>query len=405
MRDTIDSAYWRLEVPSAPRQGRTICLPTVRPPGHQRVLRGAQALLDAGYDVHFVWLGGEPGETAYHERVRETRLRPARCLRDRLRAVPRIAELARRAEADLWVVHDLYLLPAARRWTRRTGRPIVYDVHEYHPEYYSHRLFPSGVTQQVTQRLVWGIERRLAADCAGINAVSAELAARFTGLPAVATPNFPQSSDFTHRPLTPDLLRKVVYAGGVNAYYGMETLVETARLLNRAAPDVELTIVPVFTSDQERHAFFAAIDRAGRPGNITVLDRIPPHRVAELLAGHGIGLSTLQDVGQAPLAIASKLYEYATVGLAVVASDLPATRRFLAGNAVAALVPPRRADRYAAAVLDLIGDAERVCAEVDRAAVRASGRLCWRTVCAPRIQALVKQALAAPAAARTDVPA
>ncbi len=49
----------------------------------------------------------------------------------RLAAGWRLAREARRRDADLYHVHDPELLPAALWLAQRSGRPVVYDAHEY----------------------------------------------------------------------------------------------------------------------------------------------------------------------------------------------------------------------------------------------------------------------------------
>ncbi|BCL16652.1 glycosyltransferase family 4 protein [Micromonospora sagamiensis] len=392
--DMITTAHWRLRAPAVATVNRTVCVPTVHPVGDRRVLRCAQAVLDDGFDVHLIWLGGEPGESRPHPRVRETRLPEPTSARQRLRLVPAVVRAAERVPADLWHIHDYYLLPHARRWSRRTGRPVLYDVHEYYPEYYSQRFTAPSFVQDAGRRLVAGVEQYYAGRLGGANAVSEQLADRFRalGLPAVATPNYPSVDAFARppRPLTPDLLRRVVHTGSLTTDYGADVLVGLAVELRRLAPEVEVLAVSRFPSEAARRRFGEAVERAGRPANLRMLDPVPAHEVADLLATCGIGLSLMQDVGEARLSVNSKFYEYAIMGLAVVTSDLPAARHFVERSAAGRCVPPARPDRFARAITDLIADAEATCEAVNRAAARARDELSWERTCAPRLRALVR---------------
>lgn len=390
----IETAHWRLRVPTAPPLHRTVCTPTIHPIGDQRVLRCAQAVLDAGYDLHFIWLGGIPGESLHHPRVRETRLPAAGSFGDRLRVIPRIIRHAWAADPDLLHIHDFYLLPLARAWSRRTHRPVLYDVHEYYPEYYSHRLPLPRRLRRPAQRALATVENRLCSGIGGANAVSGQLRDRFrsVGVPAVATPNFPSSNVFAEqqrRALTPALLRRVVHTGTLDHGYGSDLLLPIARRLAELAPDVELLVISRFPSDAARSRFLDQLARDGQPANLTLLDPMAAHRIPALLAGCGIGLSLLQDVGQSPLAVPTKLYEYVRAGLAIVASDLPATRRFVNESGAGALVPAADAESYAKAIAAVIERGEETCRLVDSAATAARTELSWDRVCAPRIRSLI----------------
>lgn len=391
---SIRGANWRLNAPTAPVTGLKVCVPTIHPAGDQRVIRCAQAAVDLGLAIHFVWLGSQVGDFRHDERVHESVLPPARSFRDRIRSMRRLIRKARSSDADVWHIHDFYLLPFAYAWSRRTGRPVLYDVHEYYPEYYSRRIPAPVFVQRIVERLIRSVERWFSSRLAAADAVSETLAERFRsyGVPAASTPNFPAIEPFdrTARPLTPDLLRRVIHTGTLTSDYGSELLVEIARQLAQRAPEVQLTVVAKFPSDAARADFAAALSRASAPANVTVVDPVPSHEIAALLTAHGIGLSTLQDKGQAALAVPTKLYEYAAAGLAIVASDLPATRGFVRTSAVGALAAADRAEAYVRAILDTIRDADAVCGSVDARAEAARAELSWDAACAPALQRLLQ---------------
>ncbi|MFI5486965.1 MULTISPECIES: glycosyltransferase [Micromonospora] len=395
LNDEIRTDRWRLRAPAAARLGRTVCIPTVHPTGDQRVLRCAQSALDAGYDIDLIWLGGGSAHGHPHPRVRETRLPEVRSIRHRLELVPTVVRLAESRAADAWHIHDFYLLRAACAWSRRTGRPVLYDVHEYYPEYYSHRLPGPPWMRGQARRLIAGLERHYASKVAGVNAVSDRIASRLaaTGVPAVATPNFPSEEALgdQHRPLVAALLKRVVHTGSLTPEFGSDVLLSVAHELARQAPEVELVVVRRFPSESARAAFSELLQRRGTPPNLTLVDPLPAHELSRLLASCGIGISFLQDVGQASLCVSTKLYEYVTVGLAIVASDLTGAREFIEASAAGVLVDPRRPSAYVQAILRTLDDADRTCAAVNAAAAAARERMSWEKACAPALQALMRQ--------------
>ena len=93
---------------------RVLHLTTVHRPRDVRIFhKEVRALADAGADAHILALS-----------------RPAPRAR-RLALGWRMARAARALDADAYHVHDPELLPAALWLRARTGRPVIYDVHEY----------------------------------------------------------------------------------------------------------------------------------------------------------------------------------------------------------------------------------------------------------------------------------
>jgi glycosyltransferase involved in cell wall biosynthesis len=68
----------------------------------------------------------------------------------------RLAREARRRDADIYHVHDPELIPAALWLSRASGRPVVYDVHEYLGQ--TVRTKP-WLPAPVRVPLAWGVER------------------------------------------------------------------------------------------------------------------------------------------------------------------------------------------------------------------------------------------------------
>ena len=93
-----------------------------------------------------------------------------------------------------------------------------------------------------------------------------------------------------------------------------------------------------------------------------VIDFVAPVSSAdlgEMLSEFGIGLSLLQPVGQYPITTSTKLFEYMSQALAIVASDLPGTRVCIEPAGCGVLVPATDAAKYVEAIVELVDDPER----------------------------------------------
>jgi glycosyltransferase involved in cell wall biosynthesis len=390
----IETPYWRMSSPTTVPNHRKICVPTIHPVGDQRILRCAQVALDAGYDIHYVWLSDTPGTAAPHPQVAETRLKPGQSRAPRISQFLHVVKTAWAVDADLWHIHDFYMLLPAFVWCVVKNKRAVYDVHEYYPEYYSARLRgPTWIKKPAARAIAW-TEQRLARCLGGANTVSEALENRLRGrgVEAISTPNFPAMQNYQDaaRRLVPKLLTRVVHTGMLTREYGADILLEIARQLRHTAPDVEIIVFLRFPSKRLESAFHEAVDSCGKPANMQLMRPMPVHSLANFLSTCGIGLSVLQDQGQTPLAVPTKLYEYTAAALAIVSSDLPASRKFCEENSVAKLVAPAEPQEYCQAIVDLVEQADIVCDEVNRLAKQARASLSWEATCAPRLASLLR---------------
>ena len=154
-------------------------------------------------------------------RVRTTigmRLRPYDLFRLRpfWRLVARRAlDLHREAPFDAIHCHDLDTLPAGVRWKEWTGRPLVYDAHEYFPE-----MIAELSRARAWSRRFAGLEQRLArrADLIlGAAPPHQEYFARMTNVPVAIVMNTrPLAYDSFEPPRNARM--KVVYIGGLQQF-------------------------------------------------------------------------------------------------------------------------------------------------------------------------------------------
>lgn len=390
----VETDAWTLTDSAERSPGRYLYIPTVHPVGDRRVLRCAQTAIDAGYGVHFVWMGGPPGFTTHSNSIRETRIADALSVTDRLKALPYLFRAANQDDALGWHIHDFYMLPFAREWHRRTKRPVIYDVHEYYPEYYAERLRLTGPAQRGLSRIISHYETTSSHRIGGANVVSKTMATRFRSRSALVavTPNYPLLTAFSPsvRPLTADRLNRVVHTGSLTPDYGSHTLVDMAVDLVRLDPTIEVLAIRRFPGQAAEAAFDAYVASRGRPKNLKLIDPMPAHQVPAFLESAGIGLSLMGRLGQNEIAVPSKLYEYTIAGLALVAPDMPGHANFMRQHAVGKLVTPSVAIDFASAVMELRRDPERIATEAQKRAEEARTNLTWEGGSSPELRDLLQ---------------
>ena len=150
--------------------------------------------------------------------------------------------------------------------------------------------------------------------------------------------------------------RRVVYAGQLYPWKGVDTLVRALAFLPRA----RLKIVGgLAEGDPHAQALRALARELALADRIDFTGFIPHHRVAGAISDSAAAVIPLPDNPMAryftsPL----KLYEYMAAGLPIVATDLPAIREVLRHDQNALLVPPGDAPAMAAALDRLLSEPE-----------------------------------------------
>jgi glycosyltransferase involved in cell wall biosynthesis len=260
----------------------------------------------------------------------------------RLAAGWRLAGEARRRDADLYHVHDPELLPAALWLALRSGRPVVYDAHEYLGETVrTKRWLPRALRLPVAlaaERAERAGARRLSA----VVAANEDLAARFAaaGARAVSVANSPWSGAFPEPSLLPDT-PVALYVGGLAPLRGLEVM--------RAA-------FPLVGVPGARLLLAGPGDPGRLPPGAESLGPVDHSRVPALLAAARVAWVPLQRHGNYDRAVPTKLVEAMAAGRPVVASDLGRMGAIVREAGCGLVVPPADAGAHADALGRLLSD-------------------------------------------------
>lgn len=243
------------------------------------------------------------------------------------------------------VVHDPELIPAGilARLVRR--RPVVFDLHENLPG------------QLATKEWVWPPLRAPLGWLARLLLRLAERLLVVTLAEDGYRPLFRRDHPVFPNYLDPDRLPPVgttgdgiVYVGDVTAERGVPLAVEAA---GTSGVDAAMTIVGRCSPELE--ARLQAL--AARYGLVLeVTGRLPHARAMVLASGAGLGLAPLLDTPNYRGSLPTKVLEYLAVGIPVVASDLPETRRVVGERPGVELVAPGEVETWAEAIRQMYRD-------------------------------------------------
>ncbi|MGH7586951.1 MAG: glycosyltransferase family 4 protein [Gemmatimonadales bacterium] len=235
----------------------------------------------------------------------------------------RVVRAALETNPDIVHLHDPELLPAVGL-LRRERRRVVYDAHEDLPG------------QILSKPYLWRAARRpiataarvfLAYACRQVDAVVAarpDIGVRLARVnPAtVVVNNYPLADELFAEPCVDMSGRPpvVTYVGGMSAIRGIPELVDAMALVRE---DVRLQLVGGFT-DRQLGAQLRTRPGWGRVKERGWLDRAG---VRAALAGSIAGVVTFKPAPNHLEAQPTKLFEYMSAGIPVIASGFPAWRQ------------------------------------------------------------------------------
>jgi glycosyltransferase involved in cell wall biosynthesis len=259
---------------------------------------------------------------------------------ERLAAGWRLARTARARDADIYHVHDPELLPAALWLARTSGRPVIYDVHEYLGQTTRTKRWLPAPLRRPLALAVERAERWAAGHLDGVVTANEDLAARFaaSGARAVAVTNSPWSDAFPEPALFPDE-PVVLYVGGLGPLRGLEVMREAFAEVR--VPGARLVLAG-----------------PGEPGDlppgVESLGLVDHSTVPGLLAACRVAWIPLQRHGNYDRAVPTKLVEAMAAGRPVVASDLGRMGAMVRAAGCGLVVPPADAAAHAAALQRLL---------------------------------------------------
>ncbi len=258
-------------------------------------------------------------------------------------------------DADIYHIHDPELIPAALLLTFR-GKRVVCDIHEDYSSWFSFNE---------------GIPKVLRATVAGMFSILERFAVRrFTAIVTVTPPivekflsinprtalvrNFPRIGEFAPDGKPPAAWTSredaACYIGGISPDRGIREMLLAVALANRTrpvklllggnpTPGARAVIASLSPADLAPAEFLGYADRP---------------KIAEVFRRSRIGLLLLHPERNYLISYPTKLFEYMSAGLPVVASDFPIFRELDDGIGCCRFVDPLDPDEAAAAILHLL---------------------------------------------------
>ena len=233
-----------------------------------------------------------------------------------VRALRALREVLR-GDVQVVSVHDPELIPVALV-ARVAGRRVVIDVHEDLPAQIRHKDWvPRWLRAPIAVLALWAL--RLAERVCVITLAEENYAHLFSRRHPIF-PNYPLVSELPQPEVAAD--GPVVYVGDISPARGAKTLIHAVA----GMPDPRPAVMMIGRCREPFRSELLAL--AHRLDVELQLEGFVVHQRAMALAATGsVGVSPLVGLPNHRDSLPSKIIEYLALGVPVVASDLPGTRR------------------------------------------------------------------------------
>ena len=323
---------------------RIVHLTSAHPRHDTRIfIKQCRTLAAHGYDVTLVVADGRGAELRDGVRIVDAGHLPGRFNRI-TKTTRRVAEQAIALDADLYHLHDPELIPAGLT-LKRLGKTVIFDSHEDVPRQLLGKPYLGRLSRQLLSRSFALFERYACARFDGIVTATPFIRERFLSINpnTVDVNNFPMIGELGAPVPWADKRAEICYVGGIGAIRGIGELVQAAALLRSPA---RINLVGQFSEPAVELAVKADPGWA-KVNPLGFLDRAG---VREVMQRSVAGVVAFHPLPNHMDAHPTKMFEYMSSGIPVIASNFPLWRAIIEGNQCGLCIDPHDPKALAAAI-------------------------------------------------------
>jgi len=307
------------------------------------------SLARAGYETHLVITASSAEvRQAAAQSVTLHALPPAR---GRLARMSKQAwlcyRMARNLNAEIYHFHDPELIPYGML-LKLLGKHVIYDVHEDLPRDILDKEWIPLWMRKLVARASETVEHVGARWFFDIVAATPFIARRFRRVSpgAINVNNYPMPDELAPPGGSSQRRKQVCYAGGIERIRGLKIIVETLPLV----PDVRLVLCGRFSDPDFED------ELRGMPGwqQVDYLGYVDRPQLQRVMSESMAGLVTLMPVPGYVDANPTKMFEYMSAELPVIASDFPLWRQILEDAGAGICVDPQSPQAIASAISSIM---------------------------------------------------
>ena len=286
------------------------------------------------------------------------------------RTVRRIYRRALDIEADLYHLHDPELIPLGLLLKARR-KTVVFDAHEDFPAQISEKPYLGPRQQSIAAAFARIGERFALPRFDAVIAATPHIASKIEayGVSTACIENLPLAAELAVPSGWNEKQREVAYVGGISEG---RSIWEMVRALEHCR-DVRLNLAGNFID----RSLEEAVAREPAWSKVNYYGHIDRGEVAKLLARSTAGIVVLREAENHLHALPTKLFEYLSAGVPIIASNFPGWREIVDSNQCGVCVEPGNVEQMADAMQRLVDDRDLSQQMGDRGRAAVESRYNW----------------------------
>ncbi|MBQ5965497.1 glycosyltransferase family 4 protein [Massilia sp. ZL223] len=299
---------------------KIVHLTSAHPRNDTRIfIKQCRTLAAHGYDVTLVVADGQGDERRDGVRIVDVGRLSGR-MRRIFSTTRRVRDKALSLDADIYQLHDPELLPTGLALKRR-GKTVIFDSHEDVPRQLLSKPYLGPLSGKLISATFSLVERYACARFDGIIAATPFIREKFLGIHPVTLDvnNFPMIGELDSATPWADKHNEVCYVGGIGEIRGIRELVHAGQYLRSSA---RINLVGKFSEPQleaelQAHPGWHRVTPSG------FLDRTGVRKVMQRSLA---GIVTFHRLPNHLDSLPTKMFEYMSAGIPVIASNFPLWR-------------------------------------------------------------------------------